>query len=170
MKRKTLLIAAGFVLLAVIILAVYFINTPKQTVSYKKSMLTDNISSFETAAKTAMALYEDGNEDGVWLFAVDTDANNLACYNGYEHLLYPLTEEQKKAFVTVKSVFRLDHLGFECLYVNENFATFGIANGRASFIYSKSNQKPDFVNLAEITDKNRVYVEKITDNWFYACK
>ena len=81
-----------------------------------------------------------------------------------------LTEEQKKAFVTVKSVFRLDHLGFECLYVNENFATFGIANGRASFIYSKSNQKPDFVNLAEITDKNRVYVEKITDNWFYACK
>ena len=62
------------------------------------------------------------------------------------------------------------HLGFECLYVNENFATFGIANGRASFIYSKSNQKPDFVNLAEITDKNRVYVEKITDNWFYACK
>lgn len=36
MKRKTLLIAAGFVLLAVIILAVYFINTPKQTVSYKK--------------------------------------------------------------------------------------------------------------------------------------
>ena len=142
----------------------------KQTVSYKKSMLTDNISSFETAAKTAMALYEDGNEDGVWLFTVDTDANNLACYNGYEHLLYPLTEEQKKAFVTVKSVFRLDHLGFECLYVNENFATFGIANGRASFIYSKSNQKPDFVNLAEITDKNRVYVEKITDNWFYACK
>ena len=107
---------------------------------------------------------------GVWLFTVDTDANNLACYNGYEHLLYPLTEEQKKAFVTVKSVFRLDHLGFECLYVNENFATFGIANGRASFIYSKSNQKPDFVNLAEITDKNRVYVEKITDNWFYACK
>ena len=87
MKRKTLLIAAGFVLLAVIILAVYFINTPKQTVSYKKSMLTDNISSFETAAKTAMALYEDGNEDGVWLFTVDTDANNLACYNGYEHLL-----------------------------------------------------------------------------------
>ena len=85
-------------------------------------------------------------------------------------MLYPLTEEQKKAFVTVKSVFRLDHLGFECLYVNENFATFGIANGRASFIYSKSNQKPDFVNLAEITDKNRVYVEKITDNWFYACK
>ena len=81
-----------------------------------------------------------------------------------------LTEEQKKAFVTVKSVFRLDHLGFECLYVNENFATFGIANGRASFIYSKSNQKPDFVNLAEITDKNRVYVEEITDNWFYACK
>ena len=81
-----------------------------------------------------------------------------------------LTEEQKKAFVTVKSVFRLDHLGFEYLYVNENFATFGIANGRASFIYSKSNQKPDFVNLAEITDKNRVYVEKITDNWFYACK
>ena len=62
MKRKTLLIAAGFVLLAVIILAVYFINTPKQTVSYKKSMLTDNISSFETAEKTAMALYEDGNE------------------------------------------------------------------------------------------------------------
>ena len=33
-----------------------------------------------------------------------------------------LTEEQKKAFVTVKSVFRLDHLGFECLYVNENSA------------------------------------------------
>lgn len=46
----------------------------------------------------------------------------------------------------------------------------GIANGRASFIYSKYNQKPNFVNLSEITNKNCIYVEKITDKWFYACK
>jgi len=169
-KRKILL-TAGFVLLIIVAMSVYLLIAPKKTISYERSMLTDNISSFETAAKTCMELYRNNKDDSdVWLFDLDADMNSMVCYNSNGQLRYPLTQEQKQAFTTVKAVFRLDHLGFANLFVNEDFASFGIENGRASFIYSPSARKPNFVNLPEHNDNDRIFVEQITDNWFYACK
>lgn len=54
-------------------------------------------------------------------------------------------------------------------YVNNDFVVFGIINGRASFIYSPYNKKPDFVNSPK-GDEDNIFVEMITNNWFYACK
>lgn len=171
MTKRILLIATCFALLVIVAISVCLLIVPKQTISYEKSMLTDNIGSFETAAETCMELYNSNKDDSdVWLFNVDVDMDSLVCYNSNGQSRYPLIQEQKQAFATVKSVFRLDHLGFANLFVNENFASFGIENGRASFIYSPSNQKPNFVNLPEHSDNSRIYVEQVTDKWFYACK
>ncbi|MBQ4166397.1 MAG: hypothetical protein IJD85_08760 [Oscillospiraceae bacterium] len=171
MTKRQLLIAISIALLAMALILVYLFTIPKQTISYEKSMLIDNIGSFETAAETCMELYKNNKDDSdVWLFNVDVNMDSLVCYNSNGQLRYPLTQEQKQAFTTVKAVFRLDHLGFANLFVNEDFASFGIENGRASFIYSPSARKPNFVNLPEHNDNDRIFVEQITDNWFYACK
>ena len=95
--------------------------------------------------------------------------NNLVCYNSEGQSYYSLTQEQKLEFMIVKSVFRLDHQGLSNLFVNNYFVAFGIANGRASFIYSPYNKKPDFVNSPK-EDNDNIFVERITNNWFYACK
>jgi len=171
MTKRKLLIAISIALLAMALILVYLFTIPKQTISYEKSMLIDNLGSFETAAETCMELYNNNKDDSDgWLFNLDADMNNLVCYNSGSQSRYPLTQEQKQAFTTVKAVFRLDHLGFANLFVNEDFASFGIENGRASFIYSPSARKPNFVNLPEHNDNDRIFVEQITDNWFYACK
>ncbi len=171
MTKRKLLIVISVALLAMALILVYLFTIPKQTVSYEKTMLTDNIGSFETAAETCMELYKSNKDDSdVWLFNLDADINNLVCYNSGNQSRYPLTQEQKQAFTTVKSVFRLDHLGFANLFVNEDFASFGIENGSASFIYSPTNQKPNFVNSPEHSDNDSIFVEQVTDKWFYACK
>ena len=171
MTKRRLFIVISVALLAMALILVYLFTIPKQTISYEKAMLTDNIGSFETAAETCMELYKSNKDDSnVWLFNVDVDIESLVCYNSSGQSRYPLTQEQKQAFTTVKSVFRLDHLGFANLFVNEDFASFGIENGRASFIYSPTNQKPNFVNSPEHSDNNNIFVEQVTDKWFYACK
>lgn len=168
-KRKRLIITC-FVVLSIVVIAVLIKKAIKPVVSYDESMLTDNINSFEIAAKTCMDYYKNNRDDNdVWLFNVDIDMNNLICYNNNEQAYYSLTQEQKQAFITIKSVFKLDHQGLENVFVNEHFVSFGVANGRASFIYSLSNQKPDFVNSPKENNDN-IFVEKITNNWFYACK
>lgn len=103
------------------------------------------------------------------MFCVDDNADGLICYKDDKQQYYSLTLEQQQAFITVKSVFRLDHNSLSYLYVNDNFVSFGILNGRASFVYSASNEKPDFVNFPN-EGENKIFVEKITDNWYYTCK
>lgn len=165
-KRKVLAIIC-FLVLLIAILAVSIMNWIGPVISYDEAMLTDNISSFESAARICMDYHE--NNEGVSLFNIDTDKHSLICYNNDGQFIYSLTQEQNQAFVTIISVFRLDHLGLENVFANDNFASFGIANGRASFIYSHSDKKPDFVNSPN-EDFDDIYVEKITNNWYYACR
>ena len=153
-KRKRLIIIC-FVVLSIVVIAVFIKKAIKPVISYDESMLTDNI--------------DNRDDNDIWLFNVDIDMNNLVCYNNNEQVYYSLTQEQKQAFTTIKSVFKLDHQGLENVFVNEHFVAFGVANGRASFIYSPSNQKPDFVNSSKENDDN-IFVEKIINNWFYVCK
>lgn len=170
MRKMKRLIIICFVMLSIVVITVFLKNAIKPAISYEESIITDNKNSFEIAAKTCMDYYKDNkDDDDVWLFNVDIDMNNLICYNNNGQSYYSLTQEQKQAFMTIKSVFRLDHLGLENLFVNEHFVAFGIANGRASFIYSPSDQKPDFVNSSKENTDN-IFVERITNNWFYACK
>ncbi|MCM1227611.1 MAG: hypothetical protein NC320_09390 [Clostridium sp.] len=169
MKRNRLIIIC-LTALSVLVIIVFLKIGIKPTISYNKSMLVDNKNSFEIAAKICMNYYKESEAtDDVWLFSVSGDINNLICYNNNERCLYSLTQEQRQAFTKVKSVFRLDHQGLEYLYVNDDFVVFGIINGRASFIYSPYNKKPNFVNSPK-GDEDNIFVEKIISNWFYACK
>lgn len=170
MKKRTCLIIIICAVLLIMAIVVFLKIRTKPTISYDKAMLTDYQNSFETAAKTCIEYHkEDDNADDFWLFCVDANADGLICYNEDEQQYYSLTTEQQQAFITVKSVFRLDHNGLSYLYVNDNFVSFGILNGRASFVYSASNEKPDFVNSPN-EEENKIFVEKITDNWYYTCK
>ncbi len=168
MKKKPLIITC-FTVLSILVIAAFLKIGIKPTISYNKSMLADNQNSFETIAKACMEYHKKNaaaDADEVCLYTIDKNANNLVCCHNWQ---YYLTQEQRQAFITVKSVFRLDHQSLEYLYVNNDFVVFGIINGRASFIYSPYNKKPDFVNSPK-GDEDNIFVEKITNNWFYACK
>ena len=160
----------GIFSVATLILAsfIFFFNS-HPVISYDKTVFTDHRNSFEIAAKTCIKYHKEDNNDYFWLFCVDDNADSLICYKDDKQQYYALTLEQQQAFITVKSVFRLDHNSLSYLYVNDNFVSFGILNGRASFVYSASNEKPDFVNFPN-EGKNKIFVEKITDNWYYTCK
>ena len=69
----------------------------------------------------------------------------------------------------VKSVFRLDNHCLDCLSVFDNNVVFKIVNERATFIYSVFDEKPNFINSRKENNDN-IFVEKITDNWYYACR
>ena len=68
----------------------------------------------------------------------------------------------------VLSTFNLDGKGLETIYVYDTFVSFKIVNGRASFVYSVNGEKPRYVNRPD-EGKLRIHVEKIFDNWYYAC-
>ena len=170
MKKKKCFIIISFIALLTIVIAIFLIISYGPPISYDKSILAENQDRFESAANICMDYHKESTDDNdVWLFSVDIDNNKLFCYNNNGHHCYSMTQEQKQIFSDVKSVFILDHHGLEYLYVNDYFVSFGINNGRCSFIYSPYNKKPDFVNSPEF-DESNIYVEKIMDNWFYACK
>lgn len=167
-SRKKYLILISF--FGLLIIAVFWKSSIRPAISYDKSILTENQDSFESVANICMDYYSESADDNdVWLFSVDIDNNELFCYNNNEQHCYSMKQEQKQVFADVKSVFRLDHLSLANIFVNDDFVSFGIDNGRCSFIYSPYNKKPDFVNSPEFNE-NDIYVEKIMDNWFYACK
>ena len=61
-----------------------------------------------------------------------------------------------------------DELDLDCIVVRDNFVSFSNTRDRNSFIYSVNDEKPNFINCPS-PDEKHVYVEKITDNWHYAC-
>ena len=131
----------GIFSVATLILAsfIFFFNS-HPVISYDKTVFTDHRNSFEIAAKTCIKYHKEDNNDYFWLFCVDDNVDGLICYKDDKQQYYSLTLEQQQAFITVKSVFRLDHNSLSYLYVNDNFVSFGILNGRASYVYSASNE------------------------------
>lgn len=161
-------IVLSIVIVIIVLIAAFLKFAEKPAVSYEKSMLLDNQNVFETAAQACIEYeLEDRVSGEVRIYDVDVDCNNLHSFHHKKD--YSLTQEQKQAFQTVDSIFRLDHQGLENIFVVDDFVVFGIVNGGASVIYSASDEKPNFVNSPN--EKNEhIFVEKITYNWYYACK
>ena len=172
MKKNKSIIIILFIILSFIL--IIFLTKNKPAISYNKSMLIDNKESFETVANICINFHnKNGGAEEFWVYSVDYDNNNLICNHNQQY--YSLNQEEKQAFITVTSTFKLDHHGLSDLFVSNNFVVFGIANGRASFIYSHSNEKPYFVNSPKldkytIFDIFNVFIGKIVDKWYYACK
>jgi hypothetical protein len=107
----------------------------------------------------------DNIEYSVYLF--NLDKKRLTSYNPEKHTI-SLTDEKYQALKTIYDNYRLDKHDLDFIGACDNFVSFGIANGRASFIYSVNNEKPNFVNRPD-DDYKSIWVEKITDHWYYAC-
>lgn len=162
--KKYIIVIITLLLITIIFLKV--IQHP--VISFDKSMLLNNQNSFEIAADLCIKNYkENAISSEVWIYSFNSNSNNLFCNNNEQYC--NLTQDQKQAFITIKSIFQLDHQNLDCIYVVDDFVAFGIVNGRASFIYSINGVKPSFVNRPDESIDN-IYIEKIDRNWYYACR
>lgn len=162
MKKKVIIIAS---VLLLGIVALWFLS-PHPAISYNKELFLENKSYYNDVATICKENYKKSKFTDVVSFEPSSDVESLYCYNNKEY--YPLTDEQKNSVKIVEEEFLLDHQSLEALTVTDTYVVFNIVNGRASFIYSDDNSKPEFVNTPK-EDSKRIYVEKIVDNWYFAC-
>ena len=139
---------------------------PHPAISYNKELFIENKSYYDDVVKMCKEYYKESKRTDTVFFSSANDGESLYCYHNKEY--YPLTDEQRNSFKMVEETFRLDHQSLEDLIVTDEYVVFNIVNGRASFIYSDDNSKPNFVNTPKV-DSQHIYVEKIVDNWYFAC-
>lgn len=170
MKKKTVLTVGIIILLLVTIVAIYYFlfgNNPP--ISYDKNRLLDNN---EYYVEIAEIYLEHRNQHGKDIICVipgmrQVNAFKMYCYECDTYIA--LAEDQIVAAKAMECSFGLDHTSLDAIRVYENFVSFGVVTGRASFVYSENSKKPSFVNDPDENGK-KPFVQKITDNWYYACR
>lgn len=162
MKKKVAITTIAL-LLGVLALC-FFFSVP--AISYDKELFIENKSYYDSVVVTCKDFYKKSKLTEVVSFEPSSDGEFLYCYDNKEY--YSLTDKQKNSFKIIEEKFRLDHQSLEDISVTENYVVFKIVNGRASFIYSNDNSKPNFVNTPK-EDSQHIYVEKIVNNWYFAC-
>ncbi len=162
MKKKVAI--ATIILLLGAFAFCFFLPVP--AISYNKELFIENKSYYDDVVTICQENYRKSKLTDVVVFDSSSDGESLYCYDNKEY--YSLTDEQKNSLKMVEEKFRLDHQSLEDISVTDNYVVFKIVNGRASFIYSIDDSKPKFVNTPK-EDSQHIYVEKIVDNWYFAC-
>lgn len=164
-------LTAGIIILSLIAIAItyYFLFGNKPAISYDKNRLLNNKEYYVEIAEICL---EHRNQHGKDIICVipgmgQVNAFKMYCYECDTYIA--LAENQIVAAKAVERSFGLDHTSLDAIRVYENFVSFGVVTGRASFIYSENNKKPSFVNSPDESGK-KPFVKKITDNWYYACR
>ena len=101
-------------------------------------------------------------------YMFNSERTKISAYNPPKHDI-SLTDEEAKALQTIDDNYLLNERNLSCIKVSDNFVVFCNARFRNSFIYSVNDEKPNFINCPS-PDEKHVYIEKITDNWYYACE
>ena len=167
MKKKTVL-TAGMVILSFAAIVIFFFlfgNNPPY--SYDKNRLLDNKDDYTKIAKTCL--------EHRALHGKDINGSIPEAGQSHEFTIYcyeckaPLDVDVTAAAKAVRGSFHLAHHTLDGFSVYENFVSFGVVSGSAAFIYSENGQKPTFVNNPDEGGK-KPFVEKIVDNWYYACQ
>lgn len=163
--KKVLIVSFSFISILCVILYIYGSSF---FISYDKNFFLDNQNAYNIIAQLCLSNFDKtADSTMIYTYSFSKDMQSLFCLNN--EAMIQLNDEQIKAASTVNNTFRLDKHSLECIRVTNDKVIFGIANGRASLIYSKTDAKPDFVNTTN--DKSeRICVDKITDNWYFACK
>ena len=165
--KKYVLAIVIFLMCVLIALVIIFDPFQGPSLPYNKELFLKNQRAYETIANTCLSHNIDSlSDDEVYSYSIMGN-KMLYCFN--DDKTYTLTQEEKKASEIVYSVFRLDKHRLECLFATDDMVAFSVVTGRASFIYSKSDVEPDFINTPN-SKSDRIYVEKITDNWYFICK
>lgn len=164
MKLK---IAIGVIFLPVILYILFFVVKERPGISYDKNVILDNEVAYTSIAKLCYENYcKNGLYDDIYTYAVDYNDKVILCYHDNNKIY--LSDRQFKNYEIIKSTYRLDKQIFDRIYVYDTFVTFANENGRSSFIYSVNKEEPIYINRPD-DDNTDIYVEKITDNWYYAC-
>lgn len=100
-------------------------------------------------------------------YMFNSERTEISAYNPPKHDI-SLTDVEAKALQTIDDNYLLNERNLSCIKVSDNFVSFSNTRDRTSFIYSVNDEKPNFINCPS-PDEKHVYVEKITDNWHYAC-
>ncbi|SFX39722.1 hypothetical protein [Ruminococcus sp. XPD3002] len=164
--KKIVISALSVIFIAGIWMLVNFSRFSK--VSYDKQILLDNQSAYNTLVQVCLSDFDTVKDSSsICTYSISKDNQSLLCYNSEKTI--HLNSVQKQAAKVVNDTFRLDKHSLEYLRVTSDNVIFAIANGRASFIYSKDDVKPNFVNTPN--EKNgKIYIEKMADNWYFVCK
>ena len=171
MKKRAHIISIVCIFVLCILLIVWYISTcVGPIISYDPDKLLNYEDEYTQIAELCYQDYlqlseNDNIEYSVYLF--NLDKKRLTSYNPEKHTI-SLTDEKYQALKTIYDNYRLDKHDLDFIGACDNFVSLGIANGRASFIYSVNNEKPNFVNRPD-DDYKSIWVEKITDHWYYAC-
>lgn len=167
MKEKNVILIAVIIVVLSVAFVVWF--RPGYHYSYDKNQFLDNEQSYTEIARLFLehrALHDKdiiGNIVGAGV----VDEFTLYCSECNTKFNVNVTESGK----AVRHSFYLAKQGLDGIYTSDNFVSFGIVTGVASFIYSENGEKPTFVNKPNgQSETKKPYIEKITDNWYYACK
>ena len=164
MKKKIIVSA---VLIAVVL--IYLILCYGPLIQFQKERLTENEEAYNDFALFCYECYTSDCKSGeIYSYAIDRDnPKELICYT--TDVIYSLNKKQAESAKIVCSTYSVCENTLDRIYIADNFVILGIVNGRGSLIYSINKKKPKFVNHPD-EERCSIFVEKITDHWYYVCK
>ncbi len=159
--------------MVIVIISLYFEFVSHPVISYDKDKILNNSNCYKEVAECFLEDYRKYNSDDIFCYTnvskEISGAYSQCVVEQFEHKVY-IPDNIFEMYSKLESDFRLDKLCLSCISVYDSFVVFGIENGRASIIYSKYDEIPQYVNGGTVVDKEKDnYIEKITDNLYYAC-
>ena len=175
MKRKKATIVLCIFAIFIGLLIYFLFSNHDAPIRYDKNIILSNKDAYTIVAKTCYENYEKNKEDNEFLTyspwtEKDKNGSYIKVYRQSFKTYFNINNEQIKAFDIVVNTYKLDDHdnGIDRIYVKDNFVIFGNEGGQTAFIYSVNGEKPSGYEAGNTNDK--AYVEKICDNWYYACR
>ncbi|NLT08138.1 MAG: hypothetical protein GXY08_01355 [Ruminococcus sp.] len=174
-KIKTKLITIIFILpvLVVIILIVRHLTDPNLThlnISSRENEFKPLVKEYTSLAEF---YYDDfqkyDTEELVYLVPSQKDNAISWCITEKHKHSIELNNNQVDNYTKVKDSYYLDknHLSYICVY--NNCVSFCNDNGRASYVYSVNDKKPEYISSPD-NPYNDIVVRKLANNWYWVCK
>lgn len=176
-KQKSKVIA--FLMIFVILLLIIIILLMNKTSNSSSTLL--NISSREDDFKPlineysviANLYYDDykKNNSEELIYLVPNKYNDIytACITDECRHSLELNEEQRIQYNKIKDSYYLDkhHLEYICVY--NGFVSFCNNGGRASYVYSVEDKKPEYISSPN-SPYDDIAIKKLSEHWYWVCK
>ena len=174
MKRKKATIVLCIFAIFIGLLIYFLFSNHDAPIRYDKNIILSNKDAYTIVAKTC---YEDylKNKDtekinGYTVYTEESGDSQRTIQSSPERRKIYISNEQVEAFKTVVNTYKLDDYkeSINNIRIENDFVQFTNERGQTMFIYSPDDKKPYGIIVSN-TD-NDTYIEKICDNWYYACR
>lgn len=133
---------------------------------YSKDAIINNADTYTAFADYCYQCYKsDSITNECIVYSYDNQENELYSFSKDKH--HMLNDDQIELLNTIKSTFYIGEKNFDHIRVIDNFVVLMVLEDRGTVIYSIDGSKPKFY-LPDEQDKCRIYVEKISDHWYFA--